>query len=98
MASVVIVRHAERLDDSAQVADSERSACAYPYALDCPLSVQGHAQAFETGVFLNQRLGTSEVVLYSSPYLRCLQTGVGILKGMGVEAPHTVWVDEGLSE
>ena len=81
------MRHAERLDDTDTVEEEERSQNPYPYELDCPLSQTGLAQAFKTGELIRSQIQADSgnfilPTVFSSPYLRCLQTAKGITDGL----------------
>lgn len=82
--SVVVVRHGERLDYITRdnggnwISTSDR-----PW--DPPLTDNGKNQASELGKALPdilQKLNLPPIVaIYSSPFLRCRQTSVGLIKG-----------------
>ena len=72
---LVIVRHAERLDDIKNKDSEEFKKRPFPYNLDCPLSYLGMEQASLTGEYIAKRLGlkeTTKTKIYSSPYTRCI--------------------------
>jgi len=100
---LILIRHGERLDNYCNVSDEERKATKVENHLDIPLSQQGKRQAFETGEHLRKLLKDkgietgANVKLLSSPYLRCLQTSEGVLRGL-VSIPCEITVREELSE
>lgn len=66
---LVIVRHAERLDDLIGTPEHIESPPQYEY--DCLLSKKGHTQAFRTGQHL-KHLNIQGIKVFSSPYQRCI--------------------------
>ena len=87
---IILARHGERIDDVHKVTDEERQLWKpYDFELDIPLSVNGHLMAQTTGQTISQRvssllLNSSDIKVYSSPYVRCIQTALGIVKGLGL--------------
>ena len=85
---LVHFRHGERADDAGRTD--------FPIAHDPPLTELGMKQARLTGEFIKNHLGeemlaASTIHVASSPFLRCLQTSAGVLKGAGIEdTPITV--------
>ena len=65
------MRHGARLDMNA---DELKEAGGLKYEMDTPLSKLGLNQAKITGKFVNQIIGERSFKVWSSPYLRCLQT------------------------
>ena len=97
---LVLIRHGERLDDKDTVTDLERSTTPFIYDIDTPLSLNGKQQALTTGHTLANLLNIGEktsVKLYSSPYLRCVQTSERVLKGLSKDNQE-IHVREELSE
>ncbi len=97
---LVIVRHAERLDDAKNRDSEEFKKRPFAYQLDSPLSYLGMEQATLTGEFIAKRLGITETTktkVYSSPYTRCIQTAAGLIIGAKI-ADSQIYIDEQLSE
>lgn len=96
---LVIVRHAQRLDKQDK---SWQQSSATPY--DTPLSQIGKEQAVETGIKLKNhpklafdRFNDDEqVIIHSSPFLRCAQTAAWIAKGLDKKA--TIRLDAAFGE
>lgn len=59
---------------------------------DTPLSEEGHQQALETGEFLRDRGGVE--VVYTSPFLRAVETAAGVADVLDVP----IRIEEGLCE
>ena len=74
-----VIRHGERLDE---VDDSWQATTDRPY--DPPLTAKGRGQAFARGQALARAgaAGAGGCVVACSPFLRCIQTGAEVLKGM----------------
>ena len=74
-----VMRHGERLDE---VDDSWQATTDRPY--DPPLTAKGRGQAFARGQALARAgaVGAGGCVVACSPFLRCIQTGAEVLKGM----------------
>ena len=100
---MLVVRHGERLDDSARVSNEERQETFIQLDEDIPLSKNGKVQAKQTGEYLKAKLreliGSEEydLTLFSSPYVRCVQTAAGIIIGGGFTQKR-ILVREELSE
>ena len=100
---MLVVRHGERLDDSARVSNEERQETFIQLDEDIPLSKNGKLQARQTGEYLKAKLreliGSEEydLTLFSSPYVRCVQTAAGIIIGGGFTQKR-ILVREELSE
>eukprot|EP01064_Diplonema_japonicum_P002056 TRINITY_DN11332_c0_g1_i1.p1 TRINITY_DN11332_c0_g1~~TRINITY_DN11332_c0_g1_i1.p1 ORF type:complete len:271 (+),score=44.20 TRINITY_DN11332_c0_g1_i1:86-898(+) len=94
---VVAMRHGERWD---HVRPEWAAMASRPH--DSPLSVQGFEDAENLGKHLKETLKGLEVVVYSSPLVRCIQTADATLHGMGFDRahPHTpsINVDSCLAE
>ena len=83
-----VMRHGQRLDE---VDDSWELTADRPY--DPPLTLKGHAQAYVLGQTLARVSASTRhdhasgrgCVVVCSPFLRCVQTGVQVLKGMQQE-------------
>jgi len=76
---IVIVRHGDRLD-------REQKEWAYgaPRPHDTPLSEKGKGAAFALGDYLRsaRMVSPTEVVILSSPLVRCVETSHGIAEGL----------------
>lgn len=87
--SVWVVRHGERID---AVEKGWKKTAARPH--DPPLTPTGFEQAAATGRALREhRLDA----IYTSPFLRCVQTATAIVEAMGPGAPP-IHVEPGLGE
>lgn len=87
--SVWVVRHGERID---AVEKGWKKTAARPH--DPPLTPTGFEQAAATGRTLREhRLDA----IYTSPFLRCVQTATAIVEAMGPGAPP-IHVEPGLGE
>ncbi|CDW87232.1 iq calmodulin-binding motif family protein [Stylonychia lemnae] len=104
---LVVLRHSERLDDQHRVSDEERASTKVMHELDIPISQNGHKLAYQTGQVLRGKVGLKveeiktkwNVKVYSSPYLRCLQTSDQVIKGLTDEKENIdIVVREQLSE
>lgn len=98
----LLFRHGERLDGM-NVTTEEKQATKVINPLDIPLSIIGKEQAFYSGKFFTtwlkeHGLEIGELKLYSSPYLRCLQTMEGVIRGLDYQESKEVTVREELSE
>jgi broad specificity phosphatase PhoE len=74
--SVALVRHADRLDCTAEWKEHPDS---QTWPNDTPLSQAGHSRAEEVGQAIKAS-GKSFSLIIASPYLRCAQTACGIAK------------------
>lgn len=74
--NLIVMRHGERMDDAdpTWVAKAAR-----PW--DPPLTEKGHLQAQEKGKKLRSE-GLLVTRIFVSPFLRCVQTTAGVIKGM----------------
>jgi phosphohistidine phosphatase SixA len=74
--NLFVMRHGERMDDAepSWVAEAAR-----PW--DPPLTEKGHLQAQEKGKKLRSE-GFLVTRILVSPFLRCVQTTAGVIKGM----------------
>lgn len=86
----VVMRHGRRHD---QGAVNWHETAAHPW--DPPLSRNGRTEVLQTAENLKQYRFD---VLVVSPYLRCLQTAVQILKVLESSPDITIVIDKGLSE
>ncbi|KAI8067546.1 histidine phosphatase superfamily [Gongronella butleri] len=102
---VFIIRHGERLDQTGEA--SEWQADPAHGIWDPPLSTTGHEQAEKTGealgMLLERRkvdLRSATVLIYTSPFQRCIDTTIGLLKGLEPyqSTPAVVRMDLGLGE
>ncbi|KAI8341777.1 histidine phosphatase superfamily [Chlamydoabsidia padenii] len=104
--TVFIVRHGERIDHINALWEPDPA-----HGLnDPPLSLVGHTQAEMTGKILGelikqQRQGMVSppiIVIYSSPFQRCIDTSIGIIKGLeqhiDPQYPPILRMDLGLGE
>ncbi|ORX60409.1 phosphoglycerate mutase-like protein [Hesseltinella vesiculosa] len=100
---VFIVRHGERLDQSGDQWQADPAHGIW----DPPLSTLGHQQAQKTGQALGQllaqrKLNTPTVLVYTSPFQRCIDTTLGLIKGLEPYAnktsPPLIRMDLGLGE
>ena len=95
--SVYLVRHGERMDfNEKKKWDPEWPKRAVSLGLnpeDAPLTERGHSQARETA----ELIGRNVKNVYTSPFLRCVQTAEAISKSLGCEltrsADLTEWMN-----
>lgn len=87
--AVWVVRHGERIDS---VEKGWKKTAARPH--DPPLTPAGFEQAAATGRALR---GHRLDAIYTSPFLRCVQTATAIVEAMGPGAPP-IHVEPGLGE
>lgn len=66
---LIVVRHAERLDDFEQSDEYQKRE--FDYKLDTHLSLRGFDQAVKTGELI-KKIGKFEIQVISSPFTRCL--------------------------
>ncbi|KAI9299856.1 histidine phosphatase superfamily [Cunninghamella echinulata] len=103
--NVFIVRHGERID---HVSSSWQPDPAHGIS-DPPLSSFGHQQAEKTGNYLceliqqrNMKPSQATIMIYTSPFQRCIDTSIGIIKGMqpfiNSSQPPIIRLELGLSE
>ena len=99
---VIILRHGERADFEHSGAWSQAWWDAHidqrPW--DPPLTSAGQAQAIDAGTLINSRLRESrvharDVLVFTSPFKRCVQTAVGAASQLGT---RQVLIDRALSE
>ncbi|CEP20066.1 hypothetical protein [Parasitella parasitica] len=99
-----IVRHGERLDHADKLWQPQDPSLGI---WDPPMTKQGMLQAEKTGNRLvelmqnQQSLDASNVdfVIYTSPFQRCIDTSIGIIKGLAQKRnPPTLRIDLGLGE
>ena len=87
---IIMVRHGHRLDCNFDAEDEEKQIYGQPDlyndVYDTPLSKKGHEKATIVGQFLQEKILTRfkkyKVQLWSSPYLRCVQTVCGISQSL----------------
>ncbi|KAI7861952.1 histidine phosphatase superfamily [Spinellus fusiger] len=102
--SAFIVRHGERIDHVDKLWQPDpRDGIWNP-----PLSANGHEQARKTGIHLIQMMQQNNlcpekatIVLYTSPFQRCVDTAIGIAKGMSETndcRPPVLCLELGLGE
>lgn len=73
--SLFVLRHGERWDDA-------NPGWVDPRMWDPPLTERGWGQAEETGKKFRSKEGVLIKRILVSPFLRCVQTCAGVLKGM----------------
>ncbi|KAI9268702.1 histidine phosphatase superfamily [Sporodiniella umbellata] len=93
----IIIRHGERLDHVQKSWQPEPSIGLW----DPPLTQQGFEQAIRTGQHLTELMNQysidpGRVVLYTSPFRRCVETSMGIVQAMPVKP--VLRVEIGLGE
>ena len=87
------MRHAERSDDPES--DDERQIY---IDFDCHITREGIQQAKRLGEYLKGILPEDyKVWLYTSPFLRCVQTSLGIISNLDL-ASDDAKIEDGLSE
>lgn len=100
--SLYLIRHGERAD-IAPCPDIKKIDLKY----DPPLTKLGHQQALTTGKYLrkmiyeemarkNKSLDNTEIILISSPFLRCLQTSEMICRTL--KKPEKIIVNDEIGE
>lgn len=102
---IILVRHGERCDDPEReiIADIDRMEPIVRF--DCHLTEKGRKQAFQTGEFIKDHIismnklniTNSDIKVYTSPFLRCIQTMDGILDGLGYTIPN-ITIDDRFGE
>jgi broad specificity phosphatase PhoE len=101
---IFVLRHGERADDNGPRDDIEKS-------FDPHLTDHGKEQAIVSGFALAQMIDKAikdgliktsnpEIVIVSSPYLRCLETAAGLLSGLQKYkvVNNTIYADDGIAE
>ncbi|CAD8116921.1 unnamed protein product [Paramecium sonneborni] len=89
-----LIRHGERADDSTN-AEKQRIILSF----DPHLSQNGETQAKKTGKYIRNILklhSINKIVLVTSPYLRCIQTVIGIANQL--EQEIEIYIAKGLGE
>ncbi|KAI8096975.1 histidine phosphatase superfamily [Halteromyces radiatus] len=81
--TVFIVRHGERIDHCSETWQPDPS----HGITDPPLSLLGHRQAEKTGQHLGYKIQQNTIqqpifMIYTSPFQRCIDTSIGIIKGL----------------
>ena len=91
---IYLVRHGERMDfNEKKEWDSEWPKRAANLGLeqeDAPLTERGHAQARKTAELISRNVKN----VYTSPFLRCVQTAEAISKSLGCELIRTADLTE----
>jgi broad specificity phosphatase PhoE len=101
---IFVLRHGERADDNGPRDDIEKS-------FDPHLTDHGKEQAGVSGLALSKLIDQAiadgliknpnpEIVIVSSPYLRCLETAAGLLPGLQKYklSNKTIYADDGIAE
>jgi len=93
MNDVFVVRHGERAD----FPTVSQQSVDYEYEYDPPLTPFGLTQATKTGEFIRDeyRHQNADFIIYSSPFLRCLQTASNIAKQLDTTQ---VTIEDGFCE
>ncbi|CAD8081190.1 unnamed protein product [Paramecium primaurelia] len=89
-----LIRHGERADDSTN-AEKQRIILSF----DPHLSINGESQAKKTGKYIRNILklqSIENIILVTSPYLRCVQTIIGIASQL--EQQIQIYIAKGLGE
>ena len=96
------VRHSERIDlESPELFVEHKKRFE---AADTTLTPRGHVIASETGTLLKDQISSQypdkKIIMISSPYIRCIQTAVKIMKEIPNEMLHsnTLQVEDGFQE
>ncbi|KAI8388552.1 histidine phosphatase superfamily [Radiomyces spectabilis] len=99
--TVFIVRHGERLDHVQELWQPDPAHGIW----DPPLSPHGHEQARRTGRHLIDMMhergldpDDATIVIYTSPFQRCIDTSIGLVHGMEAAKPPILRLDLGLGE
>ncbi|CEG74422.1 hypothetical protein RMATCC62417_09646 [Rhizopus microsporus] len=96
-----IIRHGERLDHVHKLCKPDL----FVDLWDPPITPKGLYQAEQTGERLVELMEqnridpkTMSVVIYTSPFQRCIETSIGIIKGMRLKKAPILRLDVGLGE
>ncbi|KAI7876497.1 histidine phosphatase superfamily [Mucor mucedo] len=103
--TVFIVRHGERLDHTDKLWQPDPSLGIW----DPPITPKGFKQAEKTGSTILEMLRqqtidikNANIVIYSSPFQRCIDTSIGVVKGLrkskNITKTPTLRIDIGLGE
>ncbi|KAI8644313.1 histidine phosphatase superfamily [Parasitella parasitica] len=99
-----IVRHGERLDHADKLWQPQDPSLGI---WDPPATKQGMLQAEKTGSWMLELMQNQQsldpdsidIVIYTSPFQRCIDTSIGIIKGLRQKKnPPTLRIDLGLGE
>lgn len=99
---IFFVRHSERVDLESKILFKEHKKRFH--STDPCLTPRGTDIAYQTGISLNQQITGShpgkKIVVISSPYYRCIQTSVQIMKAISDEHLHsnTLLIEDAFSE
>ena len=102
---IILVRHGERSDDPEREILSENDRLEPQVKFDCHLTDKGSKQAFQTGEFIKEQIieannldfTSSDIKVFTSPFLRCIQTVSEIIDGMGYKVPN-ITINDRLGE
>jgi broad specificity phosphatase PhoE len=102
---IVLVRHGERSDDPERDVDSLNDYAEPEVKFDWHLTDKGRKQAFKTGEYLKSsvfdqnglKLKSSDIKVFTSPFLRCIQTASEICKGIEHSIQEII-IDDRLGE
>jgi broad specificity phosphatase PhoE len=92
---IILVRHGERCDDPEREIVGENDSAEPSVKFDCHLTDKGRRQAFQTGEYIKEcvieqnklKIKSSDIKIFSSPFLRCIQTASEICEGLGYNIP-----------
>ena len=102
---IILVRHGERSDDPEREVQSENDSKDPDVKFDWHLTDKGSQQAFLTGKFIQEnvigqnklKILPSDIKIFSSPFLRWIQTASAIANGLDSKIPN-ITIDDRLSE
>ncbi|CAI2377121.1 unnamed protein product [Moneuplotes crassus] len=100
---IILVRHGERTDDPEREVQLDTDEPEVKY--DCHLTDKGKNQAFQTGEFIKEsiigqnrlKIFPSDIKVFTSPFLRCIQTAHNVIKGLDYKIPD-ITIDDRLGE
>jgi broad specificity phosphatase PhoE len=102
---IILIRHGERSDDPERELRSDIDSTEPEVKFDCHLTDKGMKQAVKTGEFIKEsvigqnrlKIKSCDIKVFSSPFLRCVQTASGICQGLGFKIPE-ITLDDRLGE